>query len=201
MQLGLNATGRAFYQEFQFDGFLQCAAGGGNWCFIANYYPCYAEQQAGQECTGNLTSDNSYYAIDKPLTDLHRVPDWLQAELVWQSTQAAIPYMTLRADIDCACNATIDNATSATGASPVLVVVPPGNMTQWHLGVKDSLALEVFPGSPPEVCAVDVPEITLCSLGASLQQRFTYYVHVFYGYTPPAGWRFTTDGTVPPPPS
>jgi hypothetical protein len=206
LQMPLRTGNLAFYQEFKFDGFLQCAAGGGNWCFIANYYPCFAEQQAGQPCTGNLTSDNSFYAIDKPLTDLQRVPDWLQAELIWDSTQAVTPDMTLRTDIDLPGNVTIDNTTSATGASPVLVVVPPENMTQWQLGVKDGLALEVFPGSPPELCAIQPPEVpnvgrvNLCSLGMSVQQRFTYIVHVFYGYKPPEGWRFTTDGTVPQPP-
>lgn len=189
----------AFVQEFKFDGFMECAGGGGNWCFIANYYPCLVERTAGQPCTGNLTNDNSFYAIDAPLRDLQRTPDWLQAEMVWDSTQAALPYMTMRLDIDNVANVTIDNATSATGSSPLLVVYPQEWMKAWHLGTEDSLALEAFPGSPPEVCAVDLPQVTLCSLGAAAEQRFTYLVHAFYGYTPPEGWRFTDAGSVPPP--
>jgi hypothetical protein len=33
-----------------------------------------------------------------------------------------------------------------------------------------------------------------------MQQRFTVFTHVFYGYIPPAGWRFTDEGVVPLPP-
>jgi hypothetical protein len=199
VQLAIPVGGLAFFQEFKLDGFMECAGGGGNWCFIANYYPCLAEQTAGQPCTGNLTNDNSFFTIDKPLTDLQRVPDWLQAELVWESTQAALPYMTIRLDIDCACNTTIDNATTATGTSPVLAVYNPDYMVAWHLGIKDSLALEAFPGSPPEACAVKLPQVSLCSLGIAAEQRITYIVHTFYGYKPPEGWRFTKDGEAPPP--
>lgn len=198
--LPVRASDLGFVLEFKFEGFMECAAGGGNWCFIANYYPCLVQQAASQQCTGNLTNDNSYFAIDAPLRDLQRVPDWLQAEMVWESTQAVLPYMTMRLDITNAANVTIDNATSRTGASPVLVAYPPEWMEAWHLGTTAGLAVESFPGSPPELCAVEAPQVTLCSLGVAAEQRFTYLVHVFYGYTPPEGWRFTETGTVPSPP-
>jgi hypothetical protein len=190
-----------FHQEFKFEGFMECAAGGGNWCFIANYYPCLALQAAGQPCTGNLTNDNSYYDLDGPIRGLQRVPDWLQAEMVFESTQAVTPYMTIRLDITHPQNVTIDNATAATGPSPVLVAYPPEWMQDWRLGVDRGLAVEAFPGSPPEVCALDPPVLlNTCSLGVAAEQRFTYLVHAFYGYTPPEGWRFSEAGTVPPPP-
>jgi hypothetical protein len=36
-------------------------------------------------------------------------------------------------------------------------------------------------------------------VGASVEQEFTTYTHVFYGYTPPAGYRFSADGDPPAP--
>lgn len=37
-------------------------------------------------------------------------------------------------------------------------------------------------------------------VGVILQQKFSVYTHVFYGYAPPEAWLFTTEGSVPPPP-
>ena len=36
-------------------------------------------------------------------------------------------------------------------------------------------------------------------LGLTVQQRFDAYSHSFYGFLPPEGWRFTTDGNPVPP--
>jgi hypothetical protein len=36
--------------------------------------------------------------------------------------------------------------------------------------------------------------------GAMVNQRVNVYTHIFYGYAPPAGWRFTATGEAPPPP-
>jgi hypothetical protein len=38
-------------------------------------------------------------------------------------------------------------------------------------------------------------------VGVVLQQKVTVFTHVFYGYTPPAGWRFSDGNGVPPPPA
>jgi len=204
VQLAVQAGGLAFYQEFKIDGYLECSASEGNWCGIANYYPCAAEKLAGQQCSANLTDDRSLISIDKPFTDLQRVPDWLQLEMVWQSTQAVSPYLTVRIDLDTGPNsASIDNRTpNLIGPSPLLLTYPPAWMKAWGLGLNHSMTIETFHGGPAPVCDADPSGQGLCILaGVGVQQRFTDYVHAFYGYLPPDGWRFSTDGTVPQPPS
>lgn len=42
---------------------------------------------------------------------------------------------------------------------------------------------------------------TVLGLGVVLEQRFQVYNHLFYGYLPPDGWMFITDGPPPPPPA
>lgn len=37
--------------------------------------------------------------------------------------------------------------------------------------------------------------------GMALQQKVTVFTHIFYGYTPPADWRFSTAGEAPTPPA
>jgi hypothetical protein len=175
----------AFYQEFKIDGFLECSATIGNWCFIANFYPCLVEQTAGQPCTGNLTNDNSYFVIDAPLRGLQRVPDWLQVEMVWDSTQALGSSMDVRLDFLSDGGVTIDNSTEEEGPSPLLVDVNGTELQENKIGTDRFLAIETFHGG---------------LTGAAVEQRFTDFVHIFYGYAPPEGWRFSEDGTVPPPP-
>lgn len=47
----------------------------------------------------------------------------------------------------------------------------------------------------------DRPALGGCMRGAgvTIQQDFTVYTHVFYGYAPPAGWLFHETGAVPGP--
>jgi Prealbumin-like fold domain len=187
LQLPQRTGDLPFYQEFKIEGFLECSAIVGNWCFIANYYPCFVLQTAGQACTGNLTNDNSYFIIDAVLRDLQRVPDWMQAEMVWESTQALGSEMNIRFDFLSGSQGdsfTIDNSTSETGASPLLIDVDDEELQENEIGTERFLAIETFHGG---------------TTGATLEQRFTDFIHVFYSYQPPEGWRFTADGTVPQP--
>lgn len=197
MQLALQAGGLPFYNEFKFDGFMEASASIGNWGGIANFYPCYVEQQAGQQCTGNLTNDVSIVEVQS-VYDAQRIPDWIQVEMVWETNQAASTYLTTRIDASPPDTFLIDNSTSKTGPSPLLVIYPVKYYTDWGLGVNHTMALEAFHGGPAPVC--DSPAQENCQIvGAAAQQRYSWYVHIFYGYTPPEGWRFTADGPPPPP--
>jgi hypothetical protein len=186
-----------FVAEYKLEAFLECSASAGNWCFIANYYPCLVMTTAGQPCTGNLTNDNSFFPI--PL-QAGRVPDHLQGEMVWESTQAAFTYMNWRFDIDDPATPTLDYTPGATGPSPLLVVVDPEEMEDYGLTVNSTLSVEAFHAGSPAVCDNDPTGDTLCVYsGAAVQQRFAYIIHAFYGYTPPEGWRFSATGAAPQP--
>ena len=199
LQLALQAGGLPFHNEFKFDGYIEASASGGNWGGIANYYPCFVMQTAGQPCLGNVTNDVSLVHVPS-VHEMQRIPDWLQVEMVWDTNQAASPYLLTRIDISQVDNFLIDNSTEAVGPSPLLVAYPPEWMTAWGLGVNHSLELEAFHGGPQAVCDNDPTGGTNCVIaGVAVQQRFTWFLHVFYGHTPPEGWRFTSDG--PPPPA
>lgn len=185
MLLALRTSDAPFFVEMKMDGFLQCSAFVGNWCFIANYYPCFAMETAGQPCSGNLTNDNSYFLIDQPLRELQRVPDRLQVEMVWESTQALGGEMNMRLDfIEDTSGFQYDNSTEETGASPLLVDMDEQELELNEIGTTRAIAIETFHGG---------------ATAAAIEQRFTDFVHVFYGYQPPEGWRFTDEGKVPPP--
>lgn len=199
IQMALQAGGLPFYNAYQFEGFMEGSASFGNWGGIANFYPCYAQQQAGQSCTGNLTNDVSIVEVPDVYA-LQRIPDWLQVEMVWESNQAASTYLTTRIDVSPPDSFTIDNSSSGVGPSPLLVMPAMENFTKWGLGVNHTLALEAFHGGPAVLCDTDPIGGNCILAGAAIQQRFTWFLHVFYGYTPPEGWRFTADGPPPPPP-
>jgi hypothetical protein len=190
----------AFYTQFKIRGFMECAGLGGNWCFIANYYPCYAERTAGQPCSANITSDNSYFRLDHQFRDYQRVPDWTQVELVWRSTQDVFDYLQMRADL-VGPNLLIDSANSTYGPSPLQVNLNHTYAQKWSLGVNRSLALESFSSGNAACNTNPTAAPYLCVIAtATVNQDITYYVHAFYGYRPPLGWHFTSDGMVPPPP-
>ncbi|HUR24778.1 MAG TPA: carboxypeptidase-like regulatory domain-containing protein [Candidatus Thermoplasmatota archaeon] len=188
----------AFYEELKIDGYVEFSASFGNWGGIANYYPCFVMQTAGQQCTGNLTNDRSLVEVPSIIAR-QRIPEWLQVEMVWTSTQAVSPYLETRIDISPPDDFLIANSTFKIGPSPLLVVYPPEWFLAWGLGVNHTLALEAFHGGPQAVCDADPTGRGGCLLvGVAAEQRFTWFLHTFYGYQPPEGWRFTSDGSPPP---
>lgn len=180
---------RPFYVELAIEGFMQCAVGavGGsaNVCFIANYYPCFVQQTAGQACTGNLTSDKSFANLAF-LQDYQRAPDLVQVELVWESTQTVSPDLLLRVNIQNSTSFSIDYANRSGGPSPRLVTLNRTIADEYGLGTTHAATLETFTSS--------------ATVGATVNQRIQYFVHVFYGYLPPVEWRFTSGEPVPQPP-
>lgn len=180
-----------FVVERSFEGFMQCATGAAgnsaNLCFIANYYPCFAQQTAGQACMGNTTSDRSFYRVPF-FTEYGRAPDWTQVELVWESTQTVSDELQLRVNVDEG-ETPIDYARTGSGTSPVVVTINGTQATEWELGTARSVQLEVFTAS----------SVGGDPVGLAANQQIRYFVHAFYGYVPPEGWRFSDGNGVPSP--
>lgn len=189
-----------FYVQVPYEGYMQCGLKGpafsANVCFIADYYPCFALRTGGQSCPSNLTSDNSYKSLPFVL-DYPRPPTYLQVELVWESTQTLAPDMQMRVDLVNLTDESIDYANSTAGVSPLMVSLNATEMLGFATndGVNDVTitvgqthipALEVFTSGQ--------------YVGATFQQKITYYVTAFYGYTPPPDWRFANGDPVPQPP-
>ena len=182
-----------FYSEKQYDGFLQCAAGGAggsaNVCFIANFYPCLVAQTAGQACPNNTTSDRSYFVVSF-IQDNARAPDWIQAEMMWDNTQTVSKELMMRLDVVDLASGDIVLANSSRGESPIFATFNRTVGDEEGIGTNATIALEAFTSS----------NVGMNPVGLAYNQKISYYVHAFYGYTPPPGWRFSDGGGVPQPP-
>lgn len=65
------------------------------------------------------------------------------------------------------------------------------NVAEWV--VSDGMNFRVFAG-PHEMC-----EVGTFGCGLTLDQRMDLFLHEFYNFSPPEGWRFTIDGAHEPP--
>src|SRR5205085_10528739 len=84
-----------FLNEFKIDAFVECIVPGANVCAIAYLYPCAVSTALGQSCS-NYTSDTSFVLFYDALVSQQRIPDWFQAELDWESTQAVSDWLNIR---------------------------------------------------------------------------------------------------------
>jgi hypothetical protein len=118
-------------------------------------------------------------------------PDYVQTEMAWESTQATgadMSYALRYAERSTYNQGMYEGGfDSFSGTSPLLGHVSGDDAADAELGNRTGLVFSIFAG------AGTYP------VGLTLEQRYTFYIHTFYGYTPPEGWRFSTDGTVPPP--
>ena len=132
-------------------------------------------------------------------------PTWLQGELVWQHNQPAggmlIWEITRAGSNDPA-------GYRETAESPALAywnttIIQEHNATNWpdHPNydenydlIEDGVSYRFF-GGPHPLCSG-----VFFGCGLTIQQRADAYVHNFYNFAPPEGWRFTVDGdpVVPP---
>jgi hypothetical protein len=165
-----------YVETFVFDGFIECSVGAavdsGN----------YGVENACSESVGPIEpfSNSATFAEHQ----LAGAPMWVQSETVWSSTQAISQSLSVSfayPDDD-----ELDGwkDLSVEGSSPLLNTMDPETAAKYVQN--GTLNLRVFPwtdGYPGPI--------------VSYQQRFTIITHVFYGYQPPEGWRFTDEGTVP----
>ncbi|HUR64280.1 MAG TPA: carboxypeptidase regulatory-like domain-containing protein [Candidatus Thermoplasmatota archaeon] len=193
-----------------FKGFIDCGittpALGLAVCSVPNEATCGIDPAV--PCSGNVTADNfnQFIPVDGG------VPAWVQHELVWKPTQAAGDQFSLTAR-----TATAEHFHSGSydknlpnqprGKSPLLYTANASVIAKFDIGRNNTgLAPAVFPGgiegTGDQVCPPATPatrSFCMFDTGVTLEQDFTLYTHIFYGFTPPEGYRFTTDGEPRPP--
>jgi hypothetical protein len=217
-----------FASATKWDGFIECSASIGNWCGIVNLYPCIALQQLGQPCSPT-TSDRSFNFLKEFFLDLQRIPDWVQTEAYWESTQSVSESLAIRyaatnqSEWDQFSYGPV--LASVHGTSPLVAGVPgPGavdggylanstTLKESGLGLDRGLTTELFHGAPnglprePEdlLCIPENPVANGCWsnswAGFAANQRISIVYLAFYGYTPPEGWSLAASGEIPPPPA
>ncbi|MHB1260560.1 MAG: carboxypeptidase-like regulatory domain-containing protein [Thermoplasmatota archaeon] len=177
-----------FFTEIKVEAFVQCIVPGANLCAIINLYPCAL---AGY-CQP-IVEDTSHILLYDHLVALARTPDWLQTEVVWESTQSLSPALAIRySAYSPADGAGLDERQDrVSGQSPLVIRMDPERLAEWKTGTEEGLSHEFF-GHMEETSAVG-------SLGFVLNQRVTAFSHAFYGYAPSETWQFSVDGAAQPP--
>jgi Carboxypeptidase regulatory-like domain len=183
---------KPYIAPFKFKGIMQCSA-------VVN-----APQPAGRAAIAacDLPSQTTGVPLtQETFTIVHTLdagrPRFVQSELVWQANGPFANQLLLYMDQK---NHTATASVGAGGAStgyielehaagPSPVVVHVAGADVNRLGMGYDLQLRVFAWYQDPVPA-----------GAVFQQDFVVYSNVFYGFSPPAGWTFSKDSTLPPVP-
>ncbi|MCA1819084.1 MAG: carboxypeptidase-like regulatory domain-containing protein [Halobacteriales archaeon] len=185
----INPSDRPFVESYVFKGFMDCSvtavAIGAALCAIPNIF------------VDNATNDNTQVHYQP-----QRVPTWAQSEMVWDSTQSLGESLSLMYSWDCGETLLCDH--QVRGGSPLLLTanrtvidtIGIGNSTDVYIRVFNTYNDATAP--PPGTCTPDVPGVSgpRCprGVGATVEQDFTIYTHLFYGFAPPEGYRFSADG-------
>lgn len=209
-----------FIEVYQWNGFIECSFS----LVIVRFAAC-----------SGVGNDN--FLVEYPLS---AAPDWVQSEMVWESTQALGDEMQLSiTDFSGPVQVRIN---ASAGPSPVLVTVNKTTAAEFGMGVNNTAVWRVFNDAldaTDVVPAQEVQDVWASTLypvynstapqpvkdeldfllteecikyptlfdaclgaggvGATIQQEFTVYTHVFYRFSPEPGWRFTADGDHPAP--
>lgn len=177
-----------FSTSVKLEAFVQCIVPGANMCAIINLYPC----EVANYCEP-IVDDTSFVQLDEEVVSLQRIPDFLQTEVVWQSTQSLSPALSIRYSGPGGGGALGDRQDRMAGPSPLIIPIDNARLTEWEVGTAGGLSHEIF-GHMEQTSAIG-------SVGVVLNQRVDFYFTIFYGYLPPEGWTFSGDGYVPAPPT
>ena len=175
---------RPYSETYQFEGYIACSAS-----FVA----------AGLAACSTAGLPNDKFIVEYPI---EQPPTWVQSEMHWTSTQAASPELDIVYSRD-GDGALLHNWAEDFGPSPLLIQADSALAAANGIGDGTNLLVRVFnqPVQGTEPPCVERPVLGGCTtgVGVTAQQQFTIYTTVFYGYAPPAEWRFAETGPLPPP--
>ncbi len=188
VQLVADGKPSPYYAEYKVEGIIECGTSAVALCGgVHDVIVIACVTSGGAVCLPQPTND-AYSAF---LTIDGGTPGYIQTEMVWESTQALSVDMSYA--LRYAEKTTYDNGMyeagfgSFEGPSPLVGHVSGEDADDAELGNRTGLVFSIFSGNQ------EYP------VGVTVSQRYTFFIHAFYGYQPPEDWRFTTDGTVPPP--
>jgi hypothetical protein len=172
------------FQAQQFKGFIGCTSSAIAACSLPN-------SLCGIFGCGNVTDDRYFFTLQ---VEPH--PAFAQSEWVWSATVPSNAEIDFYMEAGDGCASKFFNSTGSH-ASPSYVTVDGKGFGDPVEGSSTcGIFYRAFGGTTAGLpCPQD-----LCA-GAIVQQDFTLYLHTFYGYRPPAGWRFSQASQVPDPPA
>lgn len=196
MLLAPNPSTAPYIEVYAFNGFISFGAAIG----ITSVGTTITEP------TAEALGDTSIWTLNFTV-----VPDWAQGELVWEQNQPAGGMLIWEM---------VQGGTNnfrghrETSVSPALAYWNTTVLRENASSVlDDGIAYRFFGGPhpllgpapngtmPPEEQCPTIPTVVLgdrnpCrfGFGITVQQSADAYIHNFYNFVPPAGWRFTKDG-------
>ena len=204
IQLVSDPDNRAYFDTNIFDGYMECSVS----TAVLKVAVCAIPNEESQEvcdltgqCVGNFTNDEFRFQFGLTAKN----PQWIQSEMIWDSTQAAGSSFTLNNGAWRTDGSTFIDLAEFTGESPLLSYLDEGQINgttsggySWDMRADegDDYGIRIFTDGPPETRGV-----TGWGTGVTYQQQYQVYTHVFYGYKPPADWRYSADQNVPQPPN
>jgi hypothetical protein len=128
--------------------------------------------------------------------ELDPLPDWLQVEMVWESTQPAGESLILSIRHCCDNHGLGGGNATKRGPSPLIAWVTQEATLDHASGAvaEDGFELSAFPSGLEDLRALGV------TLGVILEQDFAWYTSEFYNFQPVPGWLFIENGAHPVPP-
>jgi Carboxypeptidase regulatory-like domain len=172
VQLAVDVENQPFTELLTWTGFFGCGVGTNGGGGIG-FNPCAVDNIAcefADVCLLNTANTHEFHF------GASRLPDFAQAEMVWEGTQALGNELNLGWHE----SGTADFK-GTSGPSPLVLPATQEEILDAHDANITHLLVRVFPGSNTE-------------LTVTLQQTFDVYVTYFYGFVPREGWAFVTDG-------
>ena len=187
-----------FANVYKFDGLYECGFWPTNGCANVNIVTgiMLCEAPDPVPCF-NATSDQSIFLqwVDPGM-------QLLQSEIAWEPTLdvgkelefsiGGANQQELQQGVAPAYNFT-------NGQSPLMLRADWATLNESRIGHERALLVQIGSGASDTIpdCVVTAP----CGPTVQFQQPFTVFTTTFYGYLPPEGWLFATEGSVPPPPA
>ncbi|MEK6976206.1 MAG: carboxypeptidase-like regulatory domain-containing protein [Candidatus Thermoplasmatota archaeon] len=194
---------KPYFDTFVLNGYIQCGVTSSAIAVAVCSIPNGCNPGFGV-CATNETYTQDIFNQFIPISG---VPMHIQHEVIWDATQStgdmlSLAMRTATAEEYNAGGYGADIGGDVIGTSPLLGVINATMIKQAGIGVNGTgLAPAVFTGGM-EGTQVCIPDFgCLFANGAAINQKFDLYTHVFYGYAPPEGWRFSDSSVVPQPPS
>jgi hypothetical protein len=200
IKLQADPSGTPYAEPYVLHGFLECGQSNLAICAVAEVPEqtlCYGNPNIPTDphpgvCLGKTTQDqfSSFQMVSPNIM-------YLQAELVWKSTQSLGDQLHLvvrGADYgNWKQGYYSDSFGGATGPSPVIYKASDDNVKLMNdRGIGNGTGDQAH-GMEYDIFAAGSPT------GLVVEQKFDIYTTVFHGYKPPEGWSLYTNGEPPPP--
>lgn len=180
VQITSNPSVAPYFEVYSYDAFITCGA-----AIVATSVGCNTSPDVGE-----ALGDRVYFRFEFTI-----LPMWTQGELVWQQTQSAGGAMIWEiVDPNYPGAPQPHTGYRETGPSPALAYINTTVLKEneeWVVGEEgegNGVQYRIFAGPHPTCTGVGF------GCGLTVNQRMTSYIHHFYNFAPPEGWRFTVDG-------